>query len=334
MLARILVPLDGSALAERALPVAARLTRASGGAALLLRVYQAMPSEFTPELVVGSGAGDVREAGAYLARASQLRALTGVPVERVALGGAVAQTILDVVAIYQVDTIVMTSHGRSGFTRRALGSVAEHVTRHTPVPTLILRGEEIAPHVEEPASGVIWRGYMGLDGSELAERALEPAARLLRALADAGPAAAWLLTVAHPAAPEAAAEAAPRVREQHLEQAGTTLRAAAARLETGDLAPHGVQVRWAVVEAADAADALTMAAEHPERVHWRMSIDGKVDGARAEEVSALGVGEGTRFLALATRGGADLWRWALGGTVEQVLERSQLPLLIVPDVPA
>ncbi len=334
MLTRILVPLDGSTLAERALPVAARLIRASGGAALLLRIYQVMPSEFTPELVVRGDTADAREADAYLARVSQRAELAGVPVERVALGGAVAQAILDTVAAYHVDTIVMTSHGRSGLTRRALGSVAEHVARHAPVPMLILRGEEIAPQAEEPVPSVIWRGYIGLDGSELAARALEPAVRLLRALADAGPAEACLLTVAPPAPPNADAGAALCIREQHFEQVGATLRAAAARLETGDLAPYRVQVRWAVVEAADAADALTMVAEYPERVHWRMGRDWKVDGAREEDVSALGVGEGTRFLALATHGSADLWRWALGGTVERVLEGSQLPFLIVPVVPA
>lgn len=334
MLARILIPLDGSTLAERALPIAARLIRASGGVMVLLQVYQAMPSEFTPELVVGSDTSDAREADAYLARVSQRAELAGIPVERVALGGAVAQTILDAVAAYQADTIVMTSHGRSGFTRRALGSVAEHVARHAPVPTLILCGEEIAPQAEEPVPSVIWRGYIGLDGSELAERALEPAARLLRALASASRAEASLLTVVHPATPEAAGRGEAWSRDQRLEQADAALRAAAARLETGDLAPYRVQARWAAVEATGTADALATAAEHPDRVHWRMSMEGKVDGAREEEVSALGVGEGTRFLALATRGSADLWRWALGGTVERVLEGSQLPLLIVPVVPA
>ncbi len=325
MLARILVPLDGSALAERALPVAARLARASKGELLLLRVYQVMTSEFTPELAVGDNTGDAREARAYLARVSTRADLVGIPVERVALGGAVARAVRDTVAAYEADTIIMTSRGRSGFTRRALGSVAEHVASHALVPTLILRGEDIAPPTEEPIAGVIWRGYIGLDGSELAGRALAPAAHLLRALAGAAPAEARLLTVARPTTPEGVVRTKTDERDQRLEQADAALRAAAARLETGDLSQYAVRAQWAVVEAADAAEALATAAEHPERVHWHR------DGARADEDAMPGADEGTRLIALATRGGAGLRRWALGSVTEHVLEGSRLPLLIVPE---
>lgn len=59
-----------------------------------------------------------------------------------------------------------------------------------------------------------------------------------------------------------------------------------------------------------------------------------MDGAREDEDVTLGAGERTRLIALATRGGAGLRRWALGRVIEQVLERSRLPLLIVPVVPA
>lgn len=148
-----------------------------------------MPSEFTPELAVGNDIGDARKARAHLAHVSERAELAGISIERVALGGAVAQAVLDTVAAYQADTIMMTSHGRSGFTRRALGSVAEHVARHAPVPMLILRSEEIAPPAEASATGVIWRGYIGLDESELAERASSPP-RTCCALADVGSAEA------------------------------------------------------------------------------------------------------------------------------------------------
>lgn len=330
MLSRILVPLDGSTLAERALPVAARLARTSGCPVLLLRVYQAIPSEFTPALVVGSETADEREADAYLAHAGECASLAGVAVERVALGGAVAQAILDAVAAYQVDTIVMTSHGRSGITRRALGSAAEHIVRHATVPTLILRGEEIAPLAETRSVGVIWRGYIGLDGSERAAGALEPAAHLLRTLAGADPAEARLLTIVQPLPVDTATPSGTREYERHFEQASEALRAAAARLETGNLARYGVRAGWAVVEATDAADALATAAEHPERVRWKTSMD----EAREEEDVAPSTSEGARFIAVATRGGAGLRRWALGCVTEHVLEGSRLPLLIVPVVPA
>ncbi len=321
MLARILVPLDGSALAERALPVAARLARASGGELLLLRVYQALPSEFTPELVVGSDTGDVREARAYLAHIGERADLSGVPVERITLGGAVARAILNTAAAYEADCVVMTSHGRSGFTRQALGSVAEYVARHATMPALVLREEEIAAPFEASVAGAVWRAYIALDGSDLSVSALEPAARLLRALAGDGPAEARLLTVTWPFKSEDATYA--RERNQRLTQASALLRAGAARLETGDLAQYAVRARWAILESADEAEAIARAAERPERVHWSL------DGEREGEAAAPDAGEGTRFIALAERAGVPRRR-AEGRVTARVLERSPLPLLIVP----
>ena len=68
MLTRILVPLDGSALAERALTVAARLARTTDATLLVLQVYPGMIGETTPELVAYSETADARAARAYLER--------------------------------------------------------------------------------------------------------------------------------------------------------------------------------------------------------------------------------------------------------------------------
>jgi len=129
MLQRILVPLDGSARAEYALPVAARLAHATGGTLILLQVYQVMPSEF----VLSDYTAEAAQATAYLAQVAARPELAGITVERITLAGAVARTILDAVLEYQADTLVLCSHGRSGPTRWALGSLAEKVARHAPL---------------------------------------------------------------------------------------------------------------------------------------------------------------------------------------------------------
>ena len=110
MLTRILVPLDGSALAERALTVAARLARTTDSTLLVLQVYPEMIGETTPELVAYSETTDARAARAYLERVRQRPDLHGLAIEALALSGCAACAILDAVEAFQADTIVMSSH--------------------------------------------------------------------------------------------------------------------------------------------------------------------------------------------------------------------------------
>lgn len=187
MLTRILLPLDGSFLAERALPVGARLARATSATLLIVRIYPGLIGETDPELVAYSETADAREAHAYLERIRQRPELDGLVVETFALSGVTARGILDAVAKFHADTLVMSSHGRSGLTRWALGSVAEHVARHAPVPVLVLRGDALDPRSGPVTQQAVWRVCIGLDGSELAEQVIAPAAQLLRALAGVAP---------------------------------------------------------------------------------------------------------------------------------------------------
>jgi nucleotide-binding universal stress UspA family protein len=101
---------DGSARAEYALPVAACLASAAGGTLILLQVYQVMPSE----CVLSKYATEAAQAAAYLAQVTERQESANITSETIALAGAIARTILDVVQAYQADTIVLCSHGRSG----------------------------------------------------------------------------------------------------------------------------------------------------------------------------------------------------------------------------
>ena len=173
MITRILVPLDGSALAESVLPVAAQLTRALQGTLVLFRAYDVPPSDVSLNVIEA----EARRAQTYLADVALRPELAGLRVETRTLGGAAALNILDAVQEYQANLLVMSSHGRSGFTRWALGSVAEHVIRHAPVPIFLHR-----PREGEPLRKTSPVALVALDGSPLAETALLPAAEVLAAL--------------------------------------------------------------------------------------------------------------------------------------------------------
>lgn len=133
MFHRILVPLDGSAPAQRVLPVAARLARALDGALILVRVVQPPlqpATSLAPALAVEANmlSEELDRATVYLAQVSQLPDLAGIRYETVTLVGIPAEMILDAVRTHQADSVILCSHGRTGLLRWALGSVAQRVT--------------------------------------------------------------------------------------------------------------------------------------------------------------------------------------------------------------
>jgi nucleotide-binding universal stress UspA family protein len=139
---KILVPLDGSEAAEAALPMALEFARASGAHLLLLRVTDVrFDQEPAP---VDIGLAPVRAAESYL-RGVQGRLGAGLgQVSGVVWRGSAAAAIVKAVRQYQVDIIVMTTHGRSGREKEMFGSVAEAVLRGVTVPVLVVRPSGMA----------------------------------------------------------------------------------------------------------------------------------------------------------------------------------------------
>src|SRR5947209_19038317 len=139
MLKRILVPLDGSPLAESALAVAARIAHSSDGTIVLLRVI-GVPTTYTP-YIYGSDMAqgpqlaqdliDMEQENAekYLAEIAGLDLLAGIQVDTTIIPGSAGISILDTAKQESVDVIVMSSHGETGFKRFALGSVAQYISR-------------------------------------------------------------------------------------------------------------------------------------------------------------------------------------------------------------
>lgn len=174
----ILLPLDGSDLAEQAAPVAAEVARRAGVPLRLLHVHVPLTAE--PIYVEGLPVMDehmrpVRRAHeqAYMEKA--LARLThGVNASMEILDGPVASALADHARASGADLIVMTTHGRGGLERSWLGSVADELVRVSPVPLLLIRPEP------GTVTGAFRRILVPLDGSALAEAILEHVIRLGR----------------------------------------------------------------------------------------------------------------------------------------------------------
>jgi len=180
MYQRILTPLDGSAYAEAALPVAARIAQASHGTVVLLHVLSS-PRQLLPYVMPvmepSTLTADVEAASAYLAAAagrSDLAQVTTITEIRSGLAGA---TILDVAAHQHADLVVLAAHAHTGLARWAPGKVAEHVEHRGPAPVLSLTDADALPAEGMPAQGLVL-----LDGTQEAEAAIAPAKQLLEAL--------------------------------------------------------------------------------------------------------------------------------------------------------
>lgn len=143
MYKRILVPLDGSALAEAALAHAQQLARCFDGEVILLRAVVSPYTIVAPDLVLAGQGIDQevvqQQAEQYLdAQADQVAAL-GIAVQTVICPGPVAEAILDHARSLDVDVIVMSTHGRGGVSRWVYGSVADRVLQAAPCPVLLVR---------------------------------------------------------------------------------------------------------------------------------------------------------------------------------------------------
>jgi nucleotide-binding universal stress UspA family protein len=129
---RILVTLDGSGLAEQALPVAETLAERCG-ATLLLLCVTALPAELIEALDA-----ERREADRYLAGLYARLAAKGLQVHYQRQEGAPAALITEQARHQAADLIVLTRRGRSRAPERAVGSVAEAVLHTAPCSVLVV----------------------------------------------------------------------------------------------------------------------------------------------------------------------------------------------------
>lgn len=180
---RIVLPLDGSPVAERALPYAAALAQLVGAPLHLVRVIDPIhPDSITGNLLAADALalelwleGERVAAREYLERVQGNLQDAQVPVTVACQEGPTVDTLL---AMTQPgDLLVMATHGRGGPARWFLGSTAEAVIRHATVPVFLVRADESVP-----SQLVVSRIVVPLDGSARSEEALPMARDLARRL--------------------------------------------------------------------------------------------------------------------------------------------------------
>ena len=171
MYKKILVPLDGSKLAECALPHAEELTKGCDTAEVMLvsvteRVqgYRAVEGSTEPVVLSGGGwTGSIqppsqrlvpeafgkkeKQAQRYLDRIAKTLTAKGINVSTEVLLWKPAEAIAGYAKQYGCDLIVMASHGRSGPSRWAYGSVADKVLRMSGIPVLMIRAPGCVPGI-------------------------------------------------------------------------------------------------------------------------------------------------------------------------------------------
>ncbi|UCC59887.1 MAG: universal stress protein [Dehalococcoidia bacterium] len=147
MFKKVVVCLDGSSVAEQILPFVTEGAQRFNTKVILLQVLDVPATvawiKDTPpdiDIVTEESKRKEEEARAYLQGiATSLRA-KGIDVGEVILHNiSIDEAILDYAAGNDVDTIAMTTHGRTGIMRAVLGSVADSVVRKSGLPTVLLR---------------------------------------------------------------------------------------------------------------------------------------------------------------------------------------------------
>jgi nucleotide-binding universal stress UspA family protein len=299
MLNRVLVPLDGSSLAECVLPHAVTLARAFGAHITLVRVVERTPA-IGMARAVDPLSWYIRksEAEAYLEDVLNRFAEIELGVNSIVLEGRAAERIVEYTHDNDIDLIVISSHGRSGLSRWNINSVVQKVILRAYVPVLIVRAYHDVP--KELAGLSYERLLVPLDGSQRAECVLPLATTLTRSCqAD--------LLLAHVVKEPEIPRRKPltdeeqalidRIVERNCEQAERYLKEVRARV------PESSQTR--ILVSADAAAVLHTLIQQ----------------------------ENVDLVALSAHGYSGETRWPYGSIALNLIAYGTTPLLIVQDIP-
>ncbi len=224
MYQRILVPLDGSSIAEQALPLAKMLAVRFQSSVVLFQDIQV--KSHTDKSIDQLQ----KQALGYLETIRQ-RFPTDISIERETRVGLPAAAILEFAESAHIDLIAMATHGRTGLQRWHYGSVADKVLDGARLPILLVRASE-TPSATAPIKQIL----VPLDGSELAKRALMPAQHLAQAF----DAELLLVRVQEPSYAQGGLEMSMAAFDEAL---GRMVQGYLAE-QTQQLKSHGVRARW------------------------------------------------------------------------------------------
>jgi nucleotide-binding universal stress UspA family protein len=177
MFRQILIPLDGSSLAECAVSCAVAFARAFGARVTLLRVLeQAQNLDCLQPIDPLDWSMYKKEANTYLAELASRFEAEGLDAEFLLKEGPPAQRIIEVIQEKGIDLMVLSSHGRSGLSGWSAGSVFQKIISRARISIMIVRAYHVG---EDPSAPFRFsRILVPLDGSKRSEFALPPATTL------------------------------------------------------------------------------------------------------------------------------------------------------------
>lgn len=292
MFAKILVAVDGSRSAENVLPDAVKMAHRLGSELILAYV---LPDDSGP--VNGIEANTAQAvADSYLERAVRSLAEQQINARGVLLYGEPAEEIVRCVMTNDIDAIAMTTHGRGGWRRVIIGSVADQVVRTAPVPVLVRRIQEHSPErLSLQGDGVV----VPLDGSELAEGVIPYALELARAM-----------------------------------QSRITLLRAISYQELTEIDPTFQGVAYDARVASHLVDAeLDKAVEYLRAVRARFAdsgVDIELDarfGVPTEVILGVAAESNAGLIALSTHGRSGVRRAVLGSVATTLLQEASVPVM-------
>ena len=296
MIKTILVPLDGSEVAEQGLAAACRIARETGATLLLVRSVLYIAAEGAAR---EEECRELREARAYLGMVARDLERQGLVVATEVLPVEPVRAILFAAAAHDADLISICTHGRSGLQHALLGSVAEAVLRQSIRPILLTRaGAHVGPQATAPYGRIL----VPLDGTPFAETALSylrvqeigRAASLLLLRVVSSPSQPFMPDVTGYATQGAFEAAEHETQDRRLEGEGYLQALGDTRLTDGTWHPR--------VVVGDAGEAILDAAGR----------------------------EGVDLIALATHGRHGWDRLLHGSVTRQLLHRATVPMLILP----
>jgi nucleotide-binding universal stress UspA family protein len=298
MYEKILVPLDGSELAEVSLPYAEELASKLKTEAILLQVVPRAYHVYSAYEAVSQVAYTDEEmkplrasAEDYLKEVADGLKNKGISTRTEVRVGIAADEIIKLADETDTGVVTMSTHGRSGISRWALGSVADKVVRGTKQPVVLIRAKGARPDVRE--KDILDKVLVPLDGSKESETIIPYIEELASKLEIE-------VTLLHTMAPDYYIYS-----ETQLKQVESLVASAKDYIEK--------------VAAQLKQKGITATAEFSE----------VTQGAEAEEIIKLADEIQADVVAMATHGRSGIGRWAFGSVADRVLHEGNTPLLLV-----
>jgi nucleotide-binding universal stress UspA family protein len=286
---RILVPLDGSELSERVLRHAEILAKRSNAAVILLRVVPfSWPNEFIHVREMGDKLD--KEASDYLFAISAKLGEKGIEGECCVQEGGIPEVICDFAREREVDLIAMSTHGRGGLKRWALGSVTDKVIQTSSVPVLLCRITE-----ERVASSSYKNVLIPVDASPFSEN-IFPQARSLIELFNAR---VWFLYVI----------------DAHLIESFAVLKQDMIKREK--MLMDNIRSYFSDLEKR---------LKEVQATNYEIVIE---NGDPAGTICDFAKENAMDLIAMSTHGRSGVARWALGSVTDKVVQYSSKPVLLI-----